>query len=158
MASFEKTTVIFLQKIIYTKVMKFVLGCIPTFDVKISGMKTNVDESTSIPVWNFSICVPFKTLIKNINIYCHRDTRKKRYGIQSRRKKSSISCCLYDTSNAEKNRTHRYKVIKMFESSFKPVTVKLMKSNVSVISFMMFYENRKIIMYKFIEYFIYNKI
>ena len=46
----------------------------------------------------------------------------------------------------------------MFESSFKPVTVKLMKSNVSVISFMMFYENRKIIMYKFIEYFIYNKI
>ena len=78
MASFEKTTVIFLQKIIYTKVMKFVLGCIPTFDVKISGMKTNVDESTSIPVWNFSICVPFKTLIKKYQyILSLRHTKKK---------------------------------------------------------------------------------
>ena len=59
--------------------------------------------------------------------------------------------------------TLRDQVIKMFESAFKPVTVKctkneLMKRNASVISFLMFYDNRKTIMYKVIGYVIYTII
>ena len=64
MASFENKTVQFLQNLhYYTKEMKFFLGWIPSFDVKIPGIKTNIDESTSIPRCDFSTCVTFKTLI-----------------------------------------------------------------------------------------------
>ena len=43
--------------------MRFVLGCIPSFDGKISAMKNNDDEYPSIPKWKFSTNVTFKTLI-----------------------------------------------------------------------------------------------
>ena len=45
--------------------MKFVLGCITSFEVKISGMKTKVDETLLNPICYFSTCVTFNTLIKN---------------------------------------------------------------------------------------------
>ena len=60
MATFDKTTFKFLQNLHFrTKVMKFFLGCSPSFGVKKSGMNTNVDEYPSIPRWYFSTCVPF---------------------------------------------------------------------------------------------------
>ena len=57
--------------------------------------------------------------------------------------------------------THIQQVINMFESSLLPFTVKciknnLIKRNVSVISLMMFYDNRKIIVYKLIGSVIYT--
>ena len=42
--------------------MKFALCCIPSFDVKIYGMNTNVDDTQSNPGWHFSTSVPFKKL------------------------------------------------------------------------------------------------
>ena len=54
MASFEKTTARFLQNLnLYTHVLKFVLYCIPILNVKISGMKTNGDDTPSNPRWDF---------------------------------------------------------------------------------------------------------
>ena len=82
--------------------MNFFLSCIPSFYVKISVMYTTVGESPSIPGWYFSTCVPLKTLTTQHQYqFPLRQMAKKRYGIQTRRKKSSISCCLYDTINAE---------------------------------------------------------
>ena len=62
-----------------------------------------------------------------------------------------------------KNRTHRYQVINCFESTFKPVKVKgiknkLTKRNVSVLSLIMSYDNRKPMMYKVIEELMYHII
>ena len=49
MASFDKKTVQFIKNLHFnSKITKFVFGCIPSFDVNISGMKTNVEESPSI--------------------------------------------------------------------------------------------------------------
>ena len=89
MAYFEKTTVQLLQNLQFcTKEMKFVLGCIPIFDVKTAGMKINVDESTSITRWYFSTCVPCKTLItQQQDILTLIQMAKILYGIQLRRKK-----------------------------------------------------------------------
>ena len=62
MASFYKTTVQFLQKInFHRNVLKFVLGCIPSFDAKISAMKKKVDGTPFNPVSDFSATAPFKT-------------------------------------------------------------------------------------------------
>ena len=50
MAYLEKETFPFVQNLnFHTKLMKFVLGLIPSFDAKISGMNTTVDEYPSIP-------------------------------------------------------------------------------------------------------------
>ena len=62
-----------------------------------------------------------------------------------------------------KHRTHREKVIKIFQYALKKVTVKcikneLSKNNVSVISLIMFYKNREIMMYKVIVSVIYTVI
>ena len=43
--------------------MKYELCCIPSFDAKIYGMKSNVDDTPSNNKWNFSRSDPFKTLI-----------------------------------------------------------------------------------------------
>ena len=67
MAYFDKTTVQFIQKhYFHINVFKFVLGCIPSFDAKISATKNKVDETPSNTRWNFSRIVPFK-----IKIGCH---------------------------------------------------------------------------------------
>ena len=63
----------------------------------------------------------------------------------------------------KKRRTHRYQVIKTFESEFKAFTVKsvknkLTKNYVSVISLIMFYEIRKLMMYTVIGEVIYTII
>ena len=63
----------------------------------------------------------------------------------------------------KKHITHRYQVIKMFQSELKLVIVQcikneLSKRNISVISLIMFYENRKILMYKVIGAVIYTII
>ena len=64
MAIFENKTIQFLQNIhFHTEVMKFFLGLISIFDIKVPGMKTNVDEYTSILRYYFSTYVTFKTLI-----------------------------------------------------------------------------------------------
>ena len=61
-----------------------------------------------------------------------------------------------------KHRTHRDPAI-FFESAFKPVSVKSIKNeltenNVSVLSLVMFYKNRKIMIYKVIGVVIYTII
>ena len=80
--SFDKTTLQILQKINFHKnVLKFVLGCIPTFDAEIAATKNKVEETPSNPGWVFLTTVIFKTLIihhKNILPLRH---MKKRYGI-----------------------------------------------------------------------------
>ena len=43
--------------------MKFVLGCITSFDAKISGMKDKVDEPEYNPRCKFLTSVTFKILI-----------------------------------------------------------------------------------------------
>ena len=62
----------------------------------------------------------------------------------------------------EKNWTHRDQIIKMFSSAFKIKTMKAIKEvlskTVSVISLMMFYRNRKIVVYKVIVSVIYSVI
>ena len=64
MTSFDNKTVKFLQKNhFHTNVLKFVLGCMPCFDAKISDTKTNSDDTQSNPVCNFSTSVPLKKLI-----------------------------------------------------------------------------------------------
>ena len=64
MMSFEKTTVQYLPKFLFrSKVMKFVVSCIPSFDRKVAFMKKNVDDIPFIQKWNYSTCVPFKSLI-----------------------------------------------------------------------------------------------
>ena len=62
-----------------------------------------------------------------------------------------------------KHGNHSDQVIKLFQWAFKSVTVKcikneLYKKNVSVLSLMMFYENRNTLMYKVIRVVIYNCI
>ena len=48
MVYFEKVTVQYLQNLrFHTKLLGFVFGCTPSFDMKISGMKTNVDKTPS---------------------------------------------------------------------------------------------------------------
>ena len=63
MVSFEDTTVQYLQNNFQSKVMKFVLCCIPSFDKKMDFMKKNVDETPFIQRWNHSTCFIFETLI-----------------------------------------------------------------------------------------------
>ena len=62
----------------------------------------------------------------------------------------------------KKHRTHREQVIKVFQSVFKLVTLKCIKNELlkilSVISLMMFYDNRKKLMYTVIGEVIYNII
>ena len=65
--------------------------------------------------------------------------------------------------STQKDRTHRYQVIKYFELSFKRVTIKsikneLTKRNVSVLSLIMSYDNRKPMMYEVIEELMYHII
>ena len=44
MASFDKTTVEFIQNICsHINILKFVLGCIPSFDDKITALKNKAD-------------------------------------------------------------------------------------------------------------------
>ena len=64
MESFDKTTVIFLQKNHFPiNVLKFFLDCIPNFDTKIAAMNNKVDNNTCNPKWDISTRVPYKTLI-----------------------------------------------------------------------------------------------
>ena len=64
MESFNNRTVGFLQDLhFHTNVLKYFLGCIPSFYVKIYGKKTNVDNTPSDSLWDFSTSVPFLTLI-----------------------------------------------------------------------------------------------
>ena len=49
MASFDNKTTKFIQNLhFHKKKLKFVLDCIPSFDVKLSVTKTNIDETTYI--------------------------------------------------------------------------------------------------------------
>ena len=68
--------------------MKFVLGCIISFDVKSAGTSNNYDEYPYIPRWYFSTCVIFKTLVtQNRYLLPLIHTAKEKYGIHTRRKK-----------------------------------------------------------------------
>ena len=59
-ASFDKTTVEFLQKLHFNRnALKFVLGFIPIFYDKISEMKNKVDETPFNPRWDFLTSVTF---------------------------------------------------------------------------------------------------
>ena len=96
-------------------------------------------------------------ILKNNN------TASKRIAIETHGKKMILNSIneervhyfhvVYMTHPVEKkNGTHRDQVIKTFEQSFKPVTVysisnNLTKSNVSVISLMVFYENSETMIY-----------
>ena len=52
MASFDKTTIEFFQNKHFDRnVLKFFLGCIPSFDDKIAAMQNKLDETTSNPRW-----------------------------------------------------------------------------------------------------------
>ena len=54
MASIDKATVQFLHNLnICINVLKFVLGCIPSFDAKIFAMKNNFDKNPSSLIWRF---------------------------------------------------------------------------------------------------------
>ena len=54
MASFDKTTVKFLQNpYFHINVLKFVLGCIPIFDAKIYVMKNKDDDTIFNTKWYF---------------------------------------------------------------------------------------------------------
>ena len=64
MAFFDKTTIQFIQKLHFSRnILKFFLGCIPSFDAKIAAMKNKDNETPYNPGWDFSTSVPFKTLI-----------------------------------------------------------------------------------------------
>ena len=64
MASFDKKIVKTLPKLhFHRNLFKFVLGCIPIFDAKLSATKNKVDENPSNPRWEFSTSVSFKKLI-----------------------------------------------------------------------------------------------
>ena len=88
MASFDKTTVYFLQTInFHRNLLKFFLGCIPSFYDRISVTKNKIDETPSNPIWEFLTSVLFKTLITKYQyIFPLGNMAKKRYGIQYRRK------------------------------------------------------------------------
>ena len=60
MASFQKKTVWFIQDLFHTNVLKYVLGCIKSFDVKIDYINTNVNAIPSNPIWNFQKVFHFK--------------------------------------------------------------------------------------------------
>ena len=64
MASFDKTTIKLLQNLhLHRSLLKFVLGCIPSFYAKPDSMKTNVYDTPPNPKWYLSTSVSFKTLI-----------------------------------------------------------------------------------------------
>ena len=64
MASFDRTTIQFIQNLhFHRKLLKCDLGFIPSFVVKMDGMNTKVDDTSSNPRWDFLTSVPFKTLI-----------------------------------------------------------------------------------------------
>ena len=46
----------------YWNLLKFVLGCIPSFGDKVAAMKDKVEETLSNTKWYFSTFVPIKTL------------------------------------------------------------------------------------------------
>ena len=102
MASFDKTTVKFLQNLhFYRNVLKFVLGFISGFYAKLDSMKTNVDENQSNPKWDVSTSVKFKKFITK-HQYRPPLRHMKKNDMESIQegKSLSISCWLYDTSNA----------------------------------------------------------
>ena len=128
-------------------------------------MKTNVDESPSIPRCYFSTCVPFKTLMTQ-HRYWFPLRNMANIFIWNPVKKETIHQYYVSSMThpiQKKYRTHIEQVIKIVESEFKPFKLKcikndLIKSNVSVILLLMFYDNRKTIMYKVIRAVIYNII
>ena len=64
MASFDKKIVQFFQNLhVHINILKFFLGWISIFDVKIAAMNTKVDDTPSNIKWNVSKSAPFKTLI-----------------------------------------------------------------------------------------------
>ena len=61
MTSFDKTKSQFLQNLYFhTSELAFVLCCIPSFDVTISGMKNNVDDTPSNHIWDLQQVLHFK--------------------------------------------------------------------------------------------------
>ena len=83
MVYFENTTVQFCTNLnFHKKALEFVLGFIPSFYIKTSGMKNNVDETPSTPRWYFSTIFPFKTLITQHQDQFPLRFMAKRYGIQ----------------------------------------------------------------------------
>ena len=79
--------------------LKFVIGCIPSFDAKISAMKNKVDKTQSNSRWEFSTSVPFKTFItQHQDKFPSRHTAKKNdTGSSQEGKSESISCWIYGT-------------------------------------------------------------
>ena len=62
--TFEDSTVKSLQNMHFQpKVIKFVLGYIPTFDTKIIEMKKNKKYLPSVQKWKFTTCVSLKYLV-----------------------------------------------------------------------------------------------
>ena len=130
---------------------EFCLRLNSNFDIKISDMKNNNDKSPSISRWNISAWVSFKIFIKKIQIDCHWDTWQKK-----------------DIESIQEGKIHQLRVVymthptlKMFDSSFLPVTVKWIKNvlvnrNISVIPLLIFYEHSKTIMFRVIGAVIYT--
>ena len=124
---------------------------------KRSVLGWNKSDTPSNPRWYFSTSVTFKTLITQ---------RQHRLSLRHMSKKIIWDPVKKETVHQfhvvnmihpmhKKHRTHRDQVIKIFESVFKPVTLKsikneLTKINTSVVSLIIVYDNIKIMMYKVI--------
>ena len=101
----------------------------------------------------------------NINIGCHWDTRQKNDMESSQKRKIYFNLILHiwnfqRRKNIELNRED---IIKIFDSNFLQQAVNctksvLMKNNVTVISLMMFYENKNIVILRVLGYVIYTII
>ena len=80
--------------------MKFVLGCIPSFDDIISAMKNKVDETPSNLGWKFLISVLLKKLITQRQDRLH-------MGSSQEINSSSINIGYMTHPSLKKHSTHR---------------------------------------------------
>ena len=102
MTSFDRKIVQLFQKIHFHRdELKFFLSSIPRFDVKIDATKTNVDDNSSNPKWDVLRSVLLKKKIQHQYQLTLRHIAKNAMESSQKGKSSSISCWIYETSNAE---------------------------------------------------------
>ena len=124
-------------------------------------MKDNqMNETPSLVKWEYQTCIPFKTVIKENKDRLplrHMDKRKI-YDKNTSIFRFQVGYMRYPI--LEKHRTHREQDINMFSSAFQEKNnegyqIYIAEKYVLFISLIIFYHNRKTVLYKMIGYVVY---